>query len=214
MEYNTQRPKMFIAEYGRHVQKMVDYAVTIEDRDERNKVALAIINVMGQLNPQLRDVEEYKPKLWAHLLIMSDFQLEVDSPYPIPSKESVGIKPEKMPYPKNEIRYGHYGFIIQELIAKACTLEEGEEKAAMVLAIANLMKKHFLVYNRLMANDQIIADQLATLSNGKLIFTNLEQLVSTKEVMKTNGMNNTNNHHKKKPNYKKKKSNNYKRKNY
>lgn len=214
MEYNTQRPKMFIAEYGRHVQKMVDYAVTVEDTEERNKVAKAIINVMGQLNPQLRDVEEYKPKLWAHLLIMSDFKLDVDSPYPIPTKESVGIKPDRMPYPKNEIRYGHYGFIIQELIAKACEFEDGDEKTAMVLAIANLMKKHFLTYNRLMANDQIIADQLATLSNGKLIFTNLDQLISTKEVIKVHGLNNNSNQNKKKQNFKKKKSNNYKRKNY
>lgn len=212
MEYNTQRPKMLIPEYGRHVQKMVDYAITVDDREERNKVALAIINVMGQLNPQLRDVEEYKPKLWAHLFIMSNFGLDVDCPYPKPSPESVGVKPERMPYPKNEIRYGHYGFIIQELIGKACELDEGDDKTAMVLAIANLMKKHFLTYNRLTANDQIIADQLATLSGGKLIFTNLDQLISTKEVMKSNGY--QSNQQKRKPNYKKKKSNNFKRKKY
>lgn len=203
MEYNTQRPTMFIPEYGRNVQKMIDFAVTVEDREERNKVAQAIINVMGQLNPQLRDVEEYHHKLWTHLFIMSDFKLDVDSPYPIPNKESVNIKPDRMPYPKNEIKYGHYGFIIQELIDLVCEKEDGEEKNAMVLTIANLMKKHFLTYNRLTANDQIIADQLASLSDGKLIFTNLDQLISTKEVMKSNGHQNT----KKKPNYKKKKTN-------
>lgn len=203
MEYNTQRPKMFIPEYGRNVQKMIDFAITVEDREERNKVAQAIINVMGQLNPQLRDVEEYTHKLWTHLFIMSDFKLEVDSPYPIPTEENVNIKPDRMPYPKNEIKYGHYGHIIQDLIDLVCEKEEGEEKNAMVLTIANLMKKHFLTYNRLTANDQIIADQLASLSDGKLIFTNLDQLISTKEVMKNNGHQNL----KKKPNFKKKKSN-------
>ena len=143
---------------------------------------------------------------------LSNFGLDVDCPYPKPSPESVGVKPERMPYPKNEIRYGHYGFIIQELIGKACELDEGDDKTAMVLAIANLMKKHFLTYNRLTANDQIIADQLATLSGGKLIFTNLDQLISTKEVMKSNGY--QSNQQKRKPNYKNKKSNNFKRKNY
>ena len=106
MEYNTARTKMLLPEYGRNVQNMITHAMEIADREERNRAAQAIIEVMGQLNPHLRDVDDYRHKLWAHLFIMSDFQLDVDSPYEIPKKESLDEKPDLMEYPKSKIRFG------------------------------------------------------------------------------------------------------------
>lgn len=188
MEYNTQRPKMEIPEYGRNVQKLVNFAVTVEDREERNKVAKAIINIMGQLNPHLRDVEEYKHKLWAHLFIMSRFKLDVDSPYPIPTPESFEEKPDKMPYPKNKIKYGHYGNTTQLLVNQALEMPEGEEKDALVRVIGNIMKKDYVAFNNSGAvENDVIQHQLSVLSQGKLKIKDLEVLMSQNEIYKVMG---------------------------
>ncbi|NCU33475.1 MAG: DUF4290 domain-containing protein, partial [Candidatus Moranbacteria bacterium] len=128
MEYNTQRSKMSISEYGRNIQKMIEGLQLIEDREKRNQQARAIIQVMGQLNPHLRDVNDFKHKLWDHLFIMSDFKLDVDSPYPIPSAEILERKPEKLKYAENHIKFKHYGRHIERIIEKACEMEEGEER--------------------------------------------------------------------------------------
>jgi hypothetical protein len=167
-DYNSQRPLLAIPEYGRNIQKMVEYCMNISDREERNKVANAIITVMGQLNPQLRDVEDFKHKLWTHLFVISDFKLDVDSPYPKPTKEEFNEKPNRVSYPRKNIRYGHYGKIIEQLIQKVVEFEEGEEKNALVLAIANLMKRSYLTWNRDTVTDDIIFDQLTELSAGKI----------------------------------------------
>ena len=132
LEYNSQRNYLSIPEYGRHIQKMVAYCTELADKDERNKVAHAIVDVMGALFPYLRDVEDYKHKLWDHLFIMSDFKLEVDSPYPKPSPDQFIEKPNKVPYPKGNIKYGHYGKIVQDLIKKAGSMEPGEERQALI----------------------------------------------------------------------------------
>lgn len=188
MEYNTARPKMEIPEYGRNVQKLVNFAVTVEDRDERNKVAKAIINIMGQLNPHLRDVEEYKHKLWAHLFIMSRFELDVDSPYPIPTPETFEVKPEKMPYPQNKIKYGHYGNTTQLLVKAAIDMPEGEEQDALVRVIGNLMKKDYVAFNNSGAvENEVIQHQLSVLSEGKLKIKDLEVLMSQNEIYKVMG---------------------------
>lgn len=188
MEYNTQRPKMEIPEYGRNVQKLVNFAVTVKDRDERNKVAKAIINIMGQLNPHLRDVEEYKHKLWAHLFIMSRFELDVDSPYPIPTKETFEVKPDRMPYPKNKIRYGHYGNTTQLLVKEALNMPEGDERDALVMVIANIMKKDFVAFNNSgSVENEVIQHQLDVLSQGKLKIKDLEGLMSQNEIYKVMG---------------------------
>lgn len=188
MEYNTQRPKMEIPEYGRNVQKLVDFAVTVEDRDERNKVAQAIINIMGQLNPHLRDVEEYKHKLWAHLFVMSKFQLDVDSPYPIPTPETFEEKPESMPYPKNKIRYGHYGNTTQLLVDKALEFPDGDEKDALIRVIANIMKKDYVAFNnRGAVENEVIQHQLDVLSGGKLKIKDLDSLMSVNEIYRVVG---------------------------
>lgn len=186
LEYNTSRPKMHIPEYGRNVQKMVDHAVGLASKEERNKVAQAIIKVMGELNPQLRDVEEYKPKLWTHLFIMSDFQLDVDSPYPLPTREALAEKPKRVAYPQTEIKIGHYGKTVEKLIEKACEMPKGDEQTALVKTIASLMKRFHLTFNSSSIEDQIIANHLKRLSNGKLELTDLSFLPSTNDILKSN----------------------------
>lgn len=189
MEYNTVRPKMLIPEYGRNVQKMIDFARKIEDRDERNRAAKAIIEVMGQLNPHLRDVDDFKHKLWTHLFIMSDFQLDVDSPYPIPSRETLEERPERLGYPKNSIRYGHYGHNIQEMIKKALVISDPEEKSAVTRRLANIMKKLYLTYNNDTVENKVIMNQLSELSNGKLQVEDPEDLTSTNQILRSIGVN-------------------------
>lgn len=172
--YNTQRPPMRIPEYGRNVQQMVEYCMSIADRDERNKVANAIISVMGQLAPHLRDVEDFKHKLWTHLFVISNFQLDVDSPYPIPTVEEFHEKPNRVEYPRKNIRFGHYGKTIEKLVQKAVEFEEGEEKQALILAIANLMKRSYLTWNRDTVTDEVIFEQLRMLSEGKIQLKDVE----------------------------------------
>lgn len=207
MNYNTSRPKLIISEYGRHIQKLVDHAVKLEDKEERNKMVKAIIDVMGQLNPHLRDVPDFAHKLWDHIYIMSDFKLEADSPYPVPEAESLVEKPKKMPYPNNGIRFKHYGKTVELLVAKAIEMEEGEEKSALILAIANLMKKHYLTWNRNSVNDENILEDLKKLGRGKLeVPANLE-LVAESEIV-------TRNTNSKLPSIKKKKRKAFKKKKF
>ncbi len=168
MEYNSQRSKMSISEYGRNIQKMIEQIMEIEDREQRNHQARAIINVMGQLNPHLRDVNDFKHKLWDHLFIMSDFKLDVDSPYPIPSAQSLARKPERLGYASNHIKFKHYGRHIEKIIEKACELEDGAEKTALIKLIANHLKKSYLTWNRDAVTDEEIASHLLELSKGKL----------------------------------------------
>lgn len=172
--YNTQRPPMRIPEYGRNVQQMVEYCMTIADRSERNKVANAIISVMGQLAPHLRDVEDFKHKLWTHLFVISNFQLDVDSPYPKPTPEEFNEKPDRVTYPRKNIRFGHYGKTIEMMVQKAVEFEEGEEKQALILALANLMKRSYLTWNRDTVTDEVIFEQLRILSDGKIMLKDVE----------------------------------------
>jgi hypothetical protein len=168
MDYNTDLPQLIIPEYGRNIQKMLDFAITVADREERNKVARAIIDVMGQLNPHLRDVTDFKHKLWDHLFIISDFKLDVDSPYPKPTRETFQTKPELLKYPHKDIRYKHYGKTVEQIIEKAKEFPEGDEKNELVSQIANLMKRSYLNWNRDSVNDEVIIKQLEELSKGQL----------------------------------------------
>jgi hypothetical protein len=192
LQYNTERPKMLIPEYGRNVQKMVDFAITIADRDERNKVALAIIAVMGELKQHLRDAEDYKHKLWTHLFIMSDFQLDVDSPYPVPEREKLAEKPQRMAYPKGTIKFGHYGKTVEKLIAIACEMEEGDERLALTKTIANMMKKFHLMFNSSTIDESVIMLHLNKLSKGQLVIEDLSFFTDTKDVIKLVGTINSN----------------------
>ncbi len=168
MEYNSQRPQLIISEYGRHIQRMIDHTCEISEKEERNTMARYIISVMGQLNPHLRDVSDFKHKLWDHLFIMSNFRLDVDSPYPIPSRESFQTKPERIPYPNTNIRFRHYGKIIEKVIDEANKVEEGPVREALIGAIAYNLKKSYLTWNRDSVQDDQIFKDMHTLSGGLL----------------------------------------------
>jgi hypothetical protein len=183
MNYNTEQPKLIISEYGRNIQKMIDHAVSLENREERNKAAQAIIQIMGQLNPHLRDVTDFKHKLWDHLFIISDFKLDVASPYPIPSRETFDTKPDKLTYPSNDIRYRHYGKLIDGIIAKARVMEEGDMRNALVETLANLMKRSYLNWNRDSVNDEVILKHLTELSKGELKLNDTFRLNSTTDLL-------------------------------
>ncbi len=183
MEYNTTRSKMNISEYGRNIQKMIEQIMTIEDRERRNYLARATISVMGQLNPHLRDVNDFKHKLWDHLFIMSDFKLDVDSPYPIPSRETLTRKPEPLDYSSNNITFKHYGRHIEQIIEKACAMEDGQVKDALVKLIANHLKKSYLTWNRDAVTDEEIAAHLNILSNGKIKLQQDIKLSDTNEIL-------------------------------
>ncbi|MBS4012478.1 MAG: DUF4290 domain-containing protein [Bacteroidetes bacterium] len=183
MEYNTSRSKMNISEYGRNIQKMIEHIKTVESPEKRNILAKAIIQVMGQLNPHLRDVSDFKHKLWDHLFIMSNFSLDVESPYPIPSAETLTKKPEILSYPSNNIKYKHYGRHIERMIEKAIAFPEGDEKNALVKLIANHLKKSYLTWSRDSVNDEDIAADLATLSGGKLTLDDKVRLHNTSDIL-------------------------------
>ncbi len=185
MDYNTQLPKLIIPEYGRNIQRMVDYLFTIEDRDTRNKQAQALINVMGNLNPHLRDVPDFKHKLWDHLFIMSEFKLDVDSPYEKPSKESLMEKPEKVPYNTERIRYRHLGKVLEKMLKKAEEREEGELKDLLVYTLTNHMKKSYTNWNRVNIEDEVILEQLSNLSKGKLTLSENYRLSNFGHMIKS-----------------------------
>jgi hypothetical protein len=178
IEYNTERPKLIIPEYGRHIQKMVDHAIATEDKDERNKIAKGIIAVMGNLNPHLRDVPDFQPMLWDQLFIISDFKLDVDSPYPIPSREELMERPEPLEYPQNHPKYRFYGNNIKRMIDVASSWEEGDKKEGLVLTIANHMKKCFLNWNKDTVEDDVIFAHLFELSDGKINLKNSDEDLS------------------------------------
>lgn len=211
MEYNTTRAKLLLPEYGRNVQNMISYAMKIEDHDERNRASQAIIEVMGQLNPHLRDVDDYRHKLWTHLFIMSDFKLDVDSPYEIPKRESLEEKPLEMDYPKSKINYGHFGQYTEKILQAASNVNDENEKKFLSLIMGNYMKKQFLKHNNTAVENTVIAEKLSELSNGNLTIENPEEdLISTNQLLKTLGLKNSNNRKSNSSNHKKQ----YKKKQY
>jgi hypothetical protein len=186
MEYNTTRNKLIISEYGRNIQKMIEYAITIEDSEKRNKSANLIINIMAQMNPRIRESGDYKHKLWDHMFLISDFKLDVDSPYPKPSKNTLYATPEKIPYQDNHIRFRHYGKNIEKIINKAIEYEDGPEKDALIKTIANHLKKSYLNWNRDSVNDELILDHLASLSKDNLKLNKEVRLNSTSDILERN----------------------------
>lgn len=187
LEYNAERPHLIIPEYGRHLQKLIDHATGIEDKEKRNKVAKHIIQVMGGLNPHLRDVPDFQHKLWDQIFIMSDFKLEVDSPYPIPTRNVLDLKPERLVYPQKNPKYRYYGNNIKYMIDVANSWEAGEMKDALVKVIANHMKKSYLSWNKDTVTDVVIFEHLYELSEGKLnLLQSSEELLTTNDLMRTN----------------------------
>ena len=214
LEYNTERELMVIPEYGRNVQNMIGVALTIEDKEERNKCAQAIIKVMGQLNPHLRDVEDFNHKLWAHLFIMSNFELDIDSPYPVPSKESFRSKPRLLEYPQRKIRFGHYGKLAEDWIEAASELPEGEERTILCAKVANMLKASYLIWNKDAVDNSVIIKQLKEMSGGKIevgeeVFTDTNVILNTLKKTKSNSIVTTNtNKRNKNQNHRRKKNNN------
>lgn len=220
MEYNTQLPKLEIPEYGRNIQVMIDHCITIEDREERNKCARAIIQIMGQLNPHLRDIADFTHKLWDHLFLISKFQLDVDSPYPRPNAETFTTKPKNVPYPATKIRYKHYGKTIERIIDAAKTYEEGPEKKELSRLIANHLKKSYVNWNKDSVTDDVIFKQFKEMTNNELVIDENSALTHANELKNKNhnnqtpisvnagGGNNKNRHKKNKNKFKHRNNNN------
>jgi hypothetical protein len=182
-DYNTQRKRMSLPEYGRNVQKMVDYIKTIEDRKERNRAAKTIIQIMGNLNPQLRDEGDFKHKLWDHLALISNFELDIDSPYPVPEPAKFIEKPKQVPYRQGDIRYLHYGRLIELMIDAASEMEDGAEKEYLTTLIVNQMKKSYITWNRSQVADEVIIGDMKLLSGGKLKMTEGVKILEIKELL-------------------------------
>lgn len=186
LEYNTEREHLIIPEYGRHLQKMINYAKSRETKEERNKLANAIISVMGNLQPHLRDVPDFKHKLWDQLFIMADFEFDADSPYGVPSKEEIEARPEPLRYPQNHPKYRFYGNNIKTMIDVCVSWDEGELKEALKFTIANHMKKCFLNWNKDTVEDGVIFKHLFELSNGNIdLKSNDEELSDSTSLMRT-----------------------------
>ena len=168
MEYNTQRGTMVIPEYGRSIHKMIDFALTLPEREQRTAAANTIIAAMTILNPQIRELTDFKQKLWDHLYVMSDFKLDCDSPYPMPEPDAIHAKPKRIPYPQKAMKYRNYGSILENLIKEARTMEEGTDKQILSGMIANFMKHLFLTYNKDSVNDEVIFEHLREMSGGLL----------------------------------------------
>jgi len=212
LEYNTEREHLIIPEYGRHLQKMINHAKSRETKEERNKLAKAIISVMGNLQPHLRDVPDFQHKLWDQLFIMADFDIDVDSPFDKPDREVIQARPEPLKYPQNFPKYRFYGNNIKTMIDVAITWEEGEMKEALTYTIANHMKKCFLNWNKDTVEDAVIYDHLFELSNGKLNLKNSdEELTDSSSLLRTKSKYGNKSTTKKNSNTKKKYSNNRKR---
>lgn len=186
MEYNSQREKMIIPEYGRNIQKMTDYTVTIEDDEKRLKSAQVIVNNMMQINPGIKENSDYLRTLWDHLYIISKFRLVVDSPFPPPSREELEKKPEKIAYSNRRIKFRHYGKNITGIIEKAIEYEDGEEKEALVHTIANHLKKSYLNWNRESVSDETISKHLEDMSAGNLLLSEDARLTATGDILARN----------------------------
>lgn len=206
MEYNTERTQLHLPEYGRIIQKLVEQCKELPTKEERNNMAIAIVDFMGQRNPQLRDEENYKHKLWDHLFILADYQLDVDALYPFPTMDELAEKPKKMEYPKLQGDFKFYGKSILQLIEKAIHLEQGDEKEALIEVIANNMKKSYNVYNKEHVTDDVIFRHLKELSENRLDLTGIDSLEKSK-IYYSNNRNNKNqkNHNQNRRNHQNKK---------
>lgn len=182
-DYNTKREEMVMPEYGRNIHKMIKHACGIENKEERNKAARTIIAIMANLNPGLRD---HKQKLWDHLAIMSDFKLDVDSPFEKPSPKVLKEKPKKVMYNNTPIHYKHYGRVIENMIKTAIEMEEGEKKEAFIEIIANHMKKCYLTWNKPQVTDEVIFKDLRDISGGKLNVPPDTRLSESREILAKN----------------------------
>lgn len=191
MEYHTQKEPLILAEYGRYVQDMIRHTMSLTDKEERNKAAKSVIQVMTQLHPSYKDNDELQHKLWDDLFVISNYELDIDSPYPMPDRKET-IVPERISYPDQKFTYKHYGKIIEGLITEARKIENQEERKVLTGMIANLMKKSYLNYNRDSVNDEMLADQLSKMSNGELTLDEDFRFHHTNDILSKNKKNNSN----------------------
>lgn len=189
MEYNTTRNHLAIREYGRNVQKMVEYLLTIEDDQKRQKNTESVIELMGMLNPHLRNVEDWRHKLWDHLFLISDFQLKVNSPYPIPTRETLRQKPDPLPYPKRYPKYRHFGKNLEKVIEKAITAKEEETREGLTQYIGNYMKLAYANWHKENMHDDNISAELSDMTDGRLSYTN-DHSIQLPENLYNNNSNN------------------------
>ncbi len=185
-DYNTQRKDLIIPDYGRNIQKMVDYATTITDREKRNEIALSIISVMGDINPQLKNIDNFKHILWDHLIIMSDFKLDIDNPYKYPTREKLLEKPDKIKYNTNSIRYRNYGITLKRMIDELMKIEDTKEKTVLLTLIANHVKKINLMWNNDIVSDNFVFNEVEKISNFKLKVDRSISLVKDNELLNFN----------------------------
>ena len=184
LKYNTQEKRLVLPEYGRNIQNMVDYCVSIPDREERTHCANTIITIMGNMFPHLRDVNDFKHILWDHLAIMSDFALDIDYPYEVIKREDVYLKPRKIPYPQGPFTYKHYGKNLENMIRQTTQLEDSEQKEYLISLLANHMKKSFLTWNKEVVDDRKIFDDLEHLSKGVIVLDeDIHKLTESKDIL-------------------------------
>lgn len=182
-DYNTSRKNLVLPEYGRNIQKMVDHILATDSKEERNRLSQALINIMGNLNPHLRDIHDFKHKLWDHLAIMAEFKLDIDYPYDVPVPETFMEKPKIVEYPQSSIRYKHYGKILERMLDYASTMEEGDEKKALIQIVGNHMKKSYLTWNRDTVENEVIIKNLVELAKGRIQLDENYKLEETREIL-------------------------------
>jgi hypothetical protein len=186
MNYNTTEKRLVLPEYGRNIQHMVDHCLTIEDRDERNRCANAIINTMGNLFPHLRDINDFKHILWDHLAVMADFKLDVDYPYELVKTDNLYKQPPRLEYNNAKIAYRHYGKIIEQTIQKANEMEDSPEKDILIKMVANFMKRLYMTWNKDSVDDRKIFKDLEELSDGKIVLNESTcKLIENKDIQQT-----------------------------
>ena len=183
MEYNTEREQIVISEYGRNIQVMIRHLLNIEDRKKRTEAAHFIVSVMAQMNPQVKESNDYLHKLWDHLYIISEYKLDVDGPYDPPTPEMQKQKPDHVGYQKNNIRYGHYGQYLYDIVNEVKMMEDGPNKQSILVNIANQMKRDYLNWNRDTVNDIIILEDLRKISGGTLSLPADTKLIPTNEIV-------------------------------
>ena len=187
MEYNTLQKKLILPEYGRHVHLMVQHATQIQDRDQRNIAAQTIIGIMGTLMPHLREIPDFRHKLWDHLIIMSDFKLDIDAPYPPPPPAEMVEKPSIVPYPQSHIRQKHYGKILVDMIRETGKLQDCPQRDSLIQLLATQMKKSYVAWNRSEINNEQIVQDLWDISDGKIVLNpDLVQYVESVPAVKEN----------------------------
>lgn len=176
LEYNSEQPQLIFAEHGRNIQKMVNYAKHLPTKEERNQAISTIVNIIAQMNPQMKDQTEFLHKVWDHIFIMADYELDVDAPFPPPNREDIDKKPDPLPYSHRRISYKHYGKNIEKMINRAVEMEEGPARDYFINAIASYMKMSYKIWNDEKVSDEIILQNLKEMSGGKIVLDKIHEL--------------------------------------